>query len=99
MCIHADPRRINEKKKIITSINIPHQYPSIASKQRPSKPDLHHYTQTTISIHTLLSSDNLLKYNSASIKNYRITIKTKTMKGGSTWNETPLRRITTENSL
>ena len=28
-----------------TSIIIPHQYLSIASRQRPSKPDSHHYTK------------------------------------------------------
>ena len=35
----------NEIKKMKTSITIPHQYLSIASRQRPSKPDSHHYTK------------------------------------------------------
>lgn len=96
MCIHADPKRMKEKKKIITSINTPHQCPSMASKQRPSKPDWHHYTKSTHTTLTSLPSDNLLKYNSASIENYGLLRITQTMEKVSTWNETPIRRITIE---
>lgn len=40
----TDPNKTKEKKKINTSITTPHQWPSIASRHRPSNPDLHHYS-------------------------------------------------------
>ena len=74
-----------------TSITIPHQYLSIASRQRPSKPDSHHYTKQQYYQLTEGAASNFSRYKLESIILNNYSLKKTILYNSHVDSETPYR--------